>query len=94
MEAYVVSISRCFCQRPLLISDKECLPLTTVVQLSAIDEDDFDQRPLVATRNLHQSKLFTDAALIDLLDHSQVSFILLCRTVRQRTDVGIPKVFL
>jgi hypothetical protein len=30
---------------------------------------DFGRRPLVATHNLHRSELFTDAALIDLLDH-------------------------
>lgn len=42
----------------------------------------------MATQNLHQSELFTDAALIDLIDHSQVLFIPLSRTVRQRTDAG------
>jgi hypothetical protein len=40
-----------------------------VVQLSAGNKADFGRRPLVATHNLHQSELFTDAALIDLLDH-------------------------
>jgi hypothetical protein len=68
------------------------LPLTPVVHLSAVDKDDFSRPPLVATHNLHQSELFTDAALIDLIGHSQVSFIPLCRTVRQRTDAGARKV--
>jgi len=63
-----------------------------VVHLSAVDKNYFGRQPLVATHNLHQSELFTDAAVIDLLDHSQVSFILLCRTVRQRTDAGARKV--
>ena len=44
-------------------------PLTPVVQLSTADKADFGRRPLLATHNLHQSELFTDAALIDLLDH-------------------------
>jgi len=43
--------------------------LTPVIQLSGADKADFGRRPLVATHNLHQSELFTDAALIDLLDH-------------------------
>jgi hypothetical protein len=47
---------------------------------------------LVATQNLHQSELFTDTALIDLIDHSQVLFIPLYRTMRQRTDAGARKV--
>jgi hypothetical protein len=46
-----------------------------VIHLSAVDKDDFGRQALVATHNLHQSELLTDAALIDLLDHSQVSFI-------------------
>jgi len=44
-------------------------PLTPVVQLSTADKADFGRRPLLATHNLHQSELFTDAALIDLLDN-------------------------
>jgi hypothetical protein len=50
------------------IPEKERLPLTPVVELSAVDKADFGRQPLVATHNLHQSELFTDAALIDLLD--------------------------
>lgn len=41
---------------------------TPVVHLSAANKADFGKRPLVATHNLQQSELFTDAALIDLLD--------------------------
>ncbi|MGA9031366.1 MAG: hypothetical protein WB402_02450 [Sulfuricaulis sp.] len=63
-----------------------------MVHLSAVDKDDFGRRPLAANHNLHQSELFTDAALIDLIDHSQVLFIPLYRTVRQRTDAGARKV--
>lgn len=66
--------------------------MTPVVHLSAVDKDNFGRRPLVATHNLHRSELFTDAALIDLIDHYQVLFIPLCRTVRQRTDAGARKV--
>ncbi len=51
------------------ISEKECLPLTPAVQLFAVNKADFGRRPLVATHNLNQLELFTDAALIDLLDH-------------------------
>ena len=63
-----------------------------MVYLSAVDKVEFGRRALVAIHNLHQPELLTDAALIDLLDHSQVSFIPLCRTVRQRTDAGARKV--
>ena len=45
------------------------LQLAPEVELSAVNKADFGLRPLVATHNLHQSELFTDAALIDLLDH-------------------------
>ena len=48
---------------------KERPLLTPVVQMSPSDGADFGQRPLLGTHNLHQSELFTDAALIDLLDH-------------------------
>jgi len=51
------------------IPEKERLLLTPVVHLSDVLKTDFGRRPLVATHNLHQSELFTDAALIDLLDH-------------------------
>lgn len=51
------------------IPGKERPPLTPVVQLSPSDKADFGRRPLHGTHNLHQSELFTDAALIDLLDH-------------------------
>ncbi|MHB8535631.1 MAG: GNAT family N-acetyltransferase [Sulfuricaulis sp.] len=51
------------------IPETERLPWTPVVHLSSVDQADFGRRPLVATHNLHQSELFTDAALIDLLDH-------------------------
>ena len=44
-------------------------PLTPVVQLSAADRADFGRRPLLARHNLHQNELFSDVALIDLLDH-------------------------
>lgn len=40
-----------------------------MVRLSAVNKADFGVHPLVATHNLHRSDLFTDAALIDLLDH-------------------------
>lgn len=39
-----------------------------VVRLSAENKADFGRRPLVAAHNLHQSELFSDPALIDLLD--------------------------
>jgi hypothetical protein len=42
---------------------------TPSVQLAAQDRADFGLRPVVATHTLHQSALFTDTALIDLLDH-------------------------
>ncbi len=51
------------------IPEKERLPLTPAVQLFGINNADFGRRPLVATHNLHQLELFTDDALIDLLDH-------------------------
>ncbi len=44
-------------------------PLRPVVHLSAADKANFGKKPLQATHNLHQSELFTDAALIDLLDN-------------------------
>lgn len=43
--------------------------MTPAVQLSVAGATDFGRRPLVAAHNLHLSDLFTDAALIDLLDH-------------------------
>src|SRR4030095_16831692 len=49
--------------------EKEKPAWTPRVELSAANKADFGQRPLAATHNLHQSELFTDAALIDLLDH-------------------------
>ena len=51
------------------VPGKMRLPLTPVIQLSAADKAEFGRRPLMANHNLHQSELFTDAALIDLLDH-------------------------
>lgn len=42
--------------------------MTPRVQLSAESAAHFGRRPLVATHNLQESDLFTDAALIDLLD--------------------------
>lgn len=45
------------------------LPSTPVVHPPAISPADFGRWPLVATHNLHQSELFTDAALIELLDN-------------------------
>lgn len=44
------------------------LPLPDV-RLPAAIASDFGRRPLVATHDLHRCDLFTDAALIDLLDH-------------------------
>jgi hypothetical protein len=38
------------------------------VHLSATDREHFGRRPLVATHTLHESGLFSDAALIELLD--------------------------
>jgi hypothetical protein len=38
------------------------------VRLSAADKADFGRRALLATHNLHQSELFSDPALIELLD--------------------------
>lgn len=48
---------------------KEHPQLMPAVQLFAVNKADFGRRPLVATHNLHQMELFSDAALIDLLDH-------------------------
>jgi hypothetical protein len=50
------------------VPDLEHLRWMPAVRLSAADKADFGRRPLLATHNLHQSELFTDAALIDLLD--------------------------
>lgn len=44
-------------------------PLTPRVQLTTANPADFGRKPLVANHNLHQSELFTDAALIELLDN-------------------------
>jgi len=44
------------------------LSMPPVVRLSASDRTEFGRRPLVAAHNLHQSGLFTDAALVELLD--------------------------
>lgn len=41
----------------------------STIQLPVLNKADFGRRPLVATHDLHRSELFTDAALIDLLDH-------------------------
>jgi hypothetical protein len=51
------------------VPEKEHNPLTPVVRLSAADKADFGRRPLLASHDLHQNELFSDAALIDLLDH-------------------------
>jgi hypothetical protein len=51
------------------IPQKEHLHLMPAVQLFGVNKADFGRRPLVATHNLHELDLFTDAALIDLLDH-------------------------
>jgi hypothetical protein len=50
------------------VPKKERLPWTLAVRLSAANKADFGRQALVATHNLHQSELFSDAALIDLLD--------------------------
>jgi len=50
------------------IPEMERTRLAPAVQLSAENKADFGRRPLVAIHNLHQSDLFTDSALIDLLD--------------------------
>jgi hypothetical protein len=42
---------------------------TPRVHLRASDREEFGRRPLVATHTLHESELFSDPALIDLLDH-------------------------
>lgn len=55
--------------------EKGRLQLTPVVHLPTANKADFGRRPLVATHNLHQSELFTDAALIDLLDHFPRKYI-------------------
>lgn len=39
------------------------------VDLPQTNKDDFSRQPLLASHNLHQNELFSDAALIDLLDH-------------------------
>jgi hypothetical protein len=44
------------------------LPWTPMAALSHANKADFGRRPLLATHNLAHSDLFTDAALIDLLD--------------------------
>jgi hypothetical protein len=49
-------------------TEKEPLAWTPAVHLSAANKADFGLQSLVATHNLHQSDLFTDSALIDLLD--------------------------
>jgi hypothetical protein len=49
-------------------SSEPHMSMMPVVRLSAENKTDFGRRPLVATHNLHQSDLFTDPALIDLLD--------------------------
>ncbi|MCR4348079.1 MAG: cupin-like domain-containing protein [Sulfuricaulis sp.] len=51
------------------IPQKEHLRLMPAVRLFDVNKADFGRRPLVATHNLHELDLFTDAALIDLLDH-------------------------
>ena len=50
------------------IPEKKRLPWTPAVRLSAENKADFGRRPLVATHNLHECGLFTDPALIELLD--------------------------
>jgi hypothetical protein len=52
-----------------IVPEKGRLPLTPVVQLPAEYRADFGRRPLLGSHNLHQHELFSDAALIDLLDH-------------------------
>lgn len=42
--------------------------ITARVELSTQQASDFGQRPLLASHNLHQHELFSDAALIELLD--------------------------
>lgn len=51
------------------IPQKEHLRRMPTVRLFDVNKADFGRRPLVATHNLHGLDLFTDAALIDLLDH-------------------------
>jgi hypothetical protein len=51
------------------IPEKPRSPSRPVVHLPATSQADFGRQPLVATHNLHQSELFTDAALIELLDN-------------------------
>lgn len=49
--------------------------MTPAVQMTADNKTDFSRRPLVATHNLHELDLFTDAALIELLDHFPRQFL-------------------
>ncbi len=51
------------------IPQKEHLRLMPAVRLFDVNKADFGRRPLAATHNLHELDLFTDAALIGLLDH-------------------------
>ncbi len=44
-------------------------PWSPQVQLSAKNLTEFGQQPMSATHNLHQADLFSDAALIELLDN-------------------------
>lgn len=54
----------------LQVVTKQAYPsLAPVIEIADMDRGDFGRRPLQANHNLHQSGLFSDAALIDLLDH-------------------------
>ena len=44
-------------------------PWSPQVQLSAVNRAEFGWQPMLATHNLHQAELFSDAALIELLDN-------------------------
>lgn len=48
--------------------EEERTAFAPTIQLPTAGNADFGVRPMVATHNLHASELFTDAALIDLLD--------------------------
>jgi hypothetical protein len=65
-------------------------PLTwaPVVHLPAADREDFGRRPLVATHTLHESELFSDSALIDLLDRFPRQYLY---AMSMGTDVAHPE---
>ena len=57
------------CLTDQAVANQPRQPLTPRVQLTSANQADFGRKPLVAHHNLHQSELFTDEALIKLLDN-------------------------